>query len=241
MVLVKYFTKLFVKKHSRVVGKVNMTALVTADIAHLISEAIVVRICHDLASPSGALTNGVELLGMALGDENFQNEAIGLLKNSTTALSGRLEFYRAAFGNSNAKGLTAVGARAVAEKYVAQSGDSTRIFTLRAFPNGATDGAARDSSWWRFALLMVLVAVESAPFGGEIEVLVDDDLPVLRVAGRQAALSDLFYQNLQAVDQIDPRALGNVALRYYAARGGLLASAETQNDGFDVRLMKNHL
>ena len=67
--------------------KPNITALVAA------------RMCHDLASPIGAIGNGVELVeltGKTLGQEGE------LVKASVNAAVAKLKHFRIAFGQFNA-------------------------------------------------------------------------------------------------------------------------------------------
>ena len=67
--------------------KPDITALVTA------------RICHDLASPKGAIGNGVELVelrGKSLGEEGE------LVKASVNATVAKLKLFRIAFGQFHA-------------------------------------------------------------------------------------------------------------------------------------------
>lgn len=55
------------------------------------------RICHDLASPIGAIDNGVEVLS-----DNNQNglhaDAVALTKGAVTTATARLQLFRMAFG-----------------------------------------------------------------------------------------------------------------------------------------------
>ena len=60
-----------------------------------LSEAIVVKISHDLAGGIGATASTVELMGI---DSTFISEAVPLLKQNTNILMSRLKFYRALFG-----------------------------------------------------------------------------------------------------------------------------------------------
>lgn len=57
------------------------------------------RICHDLISPIGAISNGVELLMMA-GSTN--GPEIALISESVANASARIRFFRIAFGGSSA-------------------------------------------------------------------------------------------------------------------------------------------
>ncbi|MEI4470575.1 histidine phosphotransferase family protein [Frigidibacter sp. MR17.24] len=66
------------------------------------------RICHDLISPLGAISNGLELLqmsGMAPGPE------IELIGQSVASANARVKFYRLAFGAGSSQ---RIGAREVA-------------------------------------------------------------------------------------------------------------------------------
>lgn len=60
-----------------------------------LTEAIVVRISHDLAGAIGAFANTVDLMKM---DASFIGESMGLLETSAHQLTARLAFFRALFG-----------------------------------------------------------------------------------------------------------------------------------------------
>ena len=68
----------------------------------ILSEAIVVRISHDLAGAIGAFANTVDLMKM---DSSFLPESVTLLETSSTQLTSRLAFFRALFG-SETKSIT---------------------------------------------------------------------------------------------------------------------------------------
>lgn len=55
------------------------------------------RLCHDLVSPVGALSNGVELLSDET-DPEMQAQCLQLLAESVQQASNRLKFFRLAFG-----------------------------------------------------------------------------------------------------------------------------------------------
>ena len=55
------------------------------------------RLCHDLISPVGAISNGIEILNDE-DDETMRREVIKLLETSAAQTSNRLKFYRLAFG-----------------------------------------------------------------------------------------------------------------------------------------------
>ncbi|MGN0919998.1 MAG: hypothetical protein ACI4OR_04520 [Alphaproteobacteria bacterium] len=60
-----------------------------------LTEAIVVKISHDLAGGIGAMASTAELMEI---DPGFQNEAGEMLKQNSLMLMARLRFYRALFG-----------------------------------------------------------------------------------------------------------------------------------------------
>ena len=53
------------------------------------------RICHDLISPLGAISNGVELLGM---DGGPQTPEMELIAQSVESANARIRFFRVAYG-----------------------------------------------------------------------------------------------------------------------------------------------
>ena len=55
------------------------------------------RLCHDLVSPVGALTNGVEIL-QDEHDEDMREQVMDLLYKSARQTANKLQFFRLAFG-----------------------------------------------------------------------------------------------------------------------------------------------
>lgn len=60
-----------------------------------LTEAIVVRVSHDLAGAIGAFCNTVDLMKM---DASFIGESVDLLETSAHQLTARLAFFRSLFG-----------------------------------------------------------------------------------------------------------------------------------------------
>ncbi len=63
----------------------------TPDLASLVGA----RICHDLISPIGAISNGVELIGMTQGTNGAE---MALINDSVHNANARIMFFRLAFG-----------------------------------------------------------------------------------------------------------------------------------------------
>ena len=54
------------------------------------------RICHDLISPLGAVSNGVELMSLTTSD----SEELSLIGDSITSANARIRLFRIAFGSA---------------------------------------------------------------------------------------------------------------------------------------------
>ena len=63
-----------------------------------LAELIGSRICHDLISPIGAITNGLELLDMVGGT---QGPEMDLISGSVGSAGARIRFFRVAFGSAS--------------------------------------------------------------------------------------------------------------------------------------------
>lgn len=66
----------------------------TQDLASLVGS----RICHDLISPIGAISNGVELIGMT---QSAGGAEMALINDSVMNASARIRFFRIAFGKAS--------------------------------------------------------------------------------------------------------------------------------------------
>ena len=70
-----------------------MTDYTRIDLASLLCS----RLCHDLLSPVGALSNGLELLSSE-DDPEMRDRCVELLEQSATISTNKLKFFRLAFG-----------------------------------------------------------------------------------------------------------------------------------------------
>ena len=117
------------------------------------------RICHDLVSPVGAISNGVELIGM--GGCEADGPEMQLVADSVAHASSRLKFFRVAFGASSAGQM--IG-RTETELLLTDTYSGTRLKVNW----GVTTDQPRATVKVAFLLLQCL---ESAlPRGGEIYV-----------------------------------------------------------------------
>ena len=93
-----------------------MTTVSDLDLAALLCS----RLCHDLLSPVGALTNGLELLADEK-DPEMRQRCFELLEQSARTSTDKLKFFRLAFGAAGGFGeLVPINeARAVIDALVA--------------------------------------------------------------------------------------------------------------------------
>ncbi len=120
------------------------------------------RICHDLASPIGAITNGLELLELS---GAARTPELDLLAQSVVNANARIRLYRLVFGHSSRGQMT--------------GGDDVRTILrdlyrdgrirCTAFPDGAFPRAEI-----RLVLLALLCMEPALPQGGDITVTHDN-------------------------------------------------------------------
>lgn len=131
-----------------------------------LAEMLCARLCHDLVSPVGAISNGAEMLADE-DDEVFRRQAIQLMSDSALQVAARLQFYRLAFGGMGG---------ATERIAVSKLHDVTSEF----FRGGKVDLGWRvstddiDSRAAKLLLNMILIAGEALVRGGNIEVRIDD-------------------------------------------------------------------
>jgi histidine phosphotransferase ChpT len=116
------------------------------------------RICHDLISPIGAISNGVELLAMS---GTAPGPEMSLIAESVAAANARIRFFRVAFGGGGADqriGRTEVGT--ILTDYT--HGGRTQVAW-----NSDTDLSRGDV---KLVFLAILCLETAMPFGGRIRV-----------------------------------------------------------------------
>jgi len=77
----------------------SQTSIDPLELAALIAS----RVCHDIISPVGAITNGLEVLDEE-SDESMREFAMDLIRRSASQASAKLQFARLAFGASGGAG-----------------------------------------------------------------------------------------------------------------------------------------
>ena len=128
-----------------------------ADLAALIAS----RICHDLISPIGAISNGVELLEMEIADR----PELALLSESAGNANARIRFFRISFGAASADQRIA---RTEVLSVLSGLAAGNRITTSWT---SAPDLARREV---RLAFLVLQCLETALPYGGKVTIREED-------------------------------------------------------------------
>ncbi|PNU02975.1 histidine phosphotransferase family protein [Novosphingobium guangzhouense] len=121
------------------------------------------RLCHDMLSPVGALTNGLELLADEK-DPEMRQRCFELLDQSARISTDKLKFFRLAFGAAGGFGeMVAVSeAKVLVDALVA---NNPRITLAWALPSDSLPKAAIKT-----LLNFALIGLEALPRGGTLEI-----------------------------------------------------------------------
>ena len=122
-----------------------------------LAELIGSRICHDLISPIGAISNGLELLEMV---GAVQGSEMELISGSAGSVGARIRFFRIAFGPASDQPL---GRSEMSEllRDVERAGRVQIRWNL-------TEPVPRNQV--KLAFLALMCCESAMPFGGEVEI-----------------------------------------------------------------------
>lgn len=144
------------------------------------------RLCHDLISPVGAITNGLEVLAEE-DDDDMRKQVLAMLEQSANATSTRLKFYRLAFGSAGGFG-AAVDVRE-AHKALSQYLEIAKVSL-----DWESSEEALDKRVLKLVLNLALIAAEAMIRGGTLAITIsrrDHDCRIELVAkGDRFLLSD---------------------------------------------------
>ena len=133
------------------------------------------RICHDLISPIGAISNGVELLMM---DGATMGPEIALISESVANANARIRFFRVAFGVSGPD------QRIGRQEVLTILSDLTRGGRLSIDWRGSTDLARCEV---KLAFLLIQCLESAMAFGGRV--IVDQQMGEWTIAGTAPKLT----------------------------------------------------
>ena len=121
------------------------------------------RLCHDMLSPVGALSNGLELLAMEA-DPEMRKSVMELLEQSATISTNKLKFFRLAFGAAGGFGdrVDVAEPRSLIE---ALAGDNDKIQI-----NWAIETANLSKPSVKVLLNFAQIAIDALVRGGTLDV-----------------------------------------------------------------------
>jgi histidine phosphotransferase ChpT len=163
------------------------------------------RLCHDLVSPVGAISNGLELLSGEQ-DGKMREAVLDLIEKSTAQTSNKLQFFRLAFGAAG--GFSTHLDTREAEKSLKAflAGSKINLNWHVAVPELSKGGV-------KLLLNLCLVASEALIRGGDLEVGFDTAGPdtlllKIKASGNRIILADSVRQALLgqiSEEDLEPR------------------------------------
>lgn len=177
------------------------------------------RVCHDIISPVGAITNGLEVLDEE-DSEEMKAFAFDLIRKSARTASAKLQFARLAFGAAGSAGaeVDLGDAETVAKRYMeSEKAELVWNATRRLLPKNQV----------KLLLNLLLVSLHAIPRGGKVTVSVEGELPrpVQRIeaTGPASRIPPRVVELLEG--QLDEQGLDAHAIQPYYA-GSLARDAE---------------
>lgn len=189
------------------------------------------RVCHDVISPVGAITNGLEVLADD-DDPEMKVHAMELITKSATQASAKLQFARICFGAGGSAGaeLDLQDAKAVAEGLMAGE---------RATLSWDAPVATLGKDYVKLLLNMLLIGMAAIPRGGEVAVTVESGTatPSLRVrstgkAARVPEETEKFLGGLSTEGALDARSAQPYFTGLVARSLGLTIAARMDGEDF---------
>lgn len=178
------------------------------------------RLCHDLLSPVGALSNGLELLADEK-DPDMRQRCFELLEQSARISADKLKFFRLAFGAAGGFGelVPTSEAQGLIDALV---GNNDRITVNWALASDALPKPAL-----KMLLNLALIGIEALVRGGAIDIgaeLLDDHSEiVIRASGPRIAFDPVIGRALDgalAEGELSSRTAPAVMLQQLAASAG---------------------
>tara|TARA_R110000868_G_scaffold3977_3_gene24249 strand:+ start:813 stop:1469 length:657 start_codon:yes stop_codon:yes gene_type:complete len=139
------------------------------------------RVCHDVISPVGAITNGLEVLEDD-DDPEMRTHAMDLITKSAAQASAKLQFARLAFGAAGSAG---------AELDLGDARDVAMGLMKSEKANLTWDAphATIGKDYVKLSLNMLLIGIAAIPRGGDVALTIEGDLktPTIRVRSKGQA------------------------------------------------------
>jgi histidine phosphotransferase ChpT len=161
-----------------------------ADISLDFANLLCSRLCHDLLSPVGSISNGLELLADEE-DPALRKQYMDLLADSAQASADKLKFFRLAFGAAGGFGdvIATSESRTAIEGLVRGNGKVAFGWIVDA------PGLGRAAT--RILLNLGLIALDALVRGGRLDICVEQDEVVVRAEGPRLVLDPEVRATLQ--------------------------------------------
>ncbi|MCR8547078.1 histidine phosphotransferase family protein [Salipiger sp. P9] len=154
----------------------------TARIATLVGS----RLCHDLVSPVGAISNGLELIALA---GTPGPEEMSLIEQSCASAAARISFFRVAFGSASDD--QKIGPREAA-KVLRNYCNGTRL-SVDWLPQ--TDSQRTEV---QLAYLAMLCCESALPQGGRVQITQESGIWRISGTGARLAVEPALWEQLSS-------------------------------------------
>ena len=158
------------------------------------------KVCHDIISPVGAITNGLELMEEDI-DGSMRDMAMDLIKRSATQASAKLKFARIAFGAAGSSGaeIDTGDAEEVAMGYVSgEKADLEWKVERQLLPKNQV----------KLLLNLMMMALGCVPQGGKIVISMDGDAKKpkfqVRCTGMKARIANSIEELVKGMPEEAP-------------------------------------
>ncbi|HTN96886.1 MAG TPA: histidine phosphotransferase family protein [Nordella sp.] len=174
------------------------------------------RVCHDVISPVGAITNGLELLEVE-DDEAMRVMAMDLVRKSARQASAKLKFCRIAFGAAGSAGsIIDMG----------EAGDVAKAFVgeEKIKLDWQVPRENRPKQQVKLLLNMMMIAMGCIPRGGVVKAEAVEGGFTVRATGEGAKIFEKTDQVLKGavqLEEIDARLIQPYYARRLAEAAGL--------------------
>ena len=203
----------------------DATILVLSDLD--LAALLCSRVCHDIISPVGAITNGLELLDVE-DDQGVREMAMNLVRKSALQASAKLQCCRIAFGAAGSAGsIIDMG----------EAGDVARAFVgdEKIKLDWQVPRENRPKQEVKLLLNMMLIGIAGIPRGGTVTAKAEGRSFVVQATGEGARIGEKIGQVLSGtanLDEIDARLIQPYYTKRLAAAAGLTLALSM--DGQDV-------
>lgn len=162
------------------------------------TQLLMSHLCHELVSPIGAVSNGIEMLE-DFGGDALAPEAAALIRESGKAAAAKLRFYRLAYGCAGQAADLGLGQCAAAATELLGAEGRAALGWQAAGDLRLTPGGPQ------LVLNLVVLGVTALPRGGQIEVGFHEQagrvMVRLTASGVGAKLSDAVQAVIRGQDQ----------------------------------------